>query len=105
MVAAMGGENSKDFDLFKQLCVEAYNILRKNANLILNLVSLMIDANIPDVGNERCILQVCEFVMSDYRLPKLSDYFISYLLLHLFRFKTSFNWIKRMKKLGKRCRN
>lgn len=59
MVAAMGGENSKDFELFKQLCVEAYNILRKNANLILNLIALMADANIPDIANEKCLLQVC----------------------------------------------
>jgi len=58
MVAAMGGEDSKDWELFKQLCIEAYNILRKNANLILNLVSLMADANIPDIANDKCLLQI-----------------------------------------------
>eukprot|EP01116_Phalansterium_solitarium_P005208 TRINITY_DN1661_c3_g1_i1.p2 TRINITY_DN1661_c3_g1~~TRINITY_DN1661_c3_g1_i1.p2 ORF type:complete len:502 (-),score=225.34 TRINITY_DN1661_c3_g1_i1:481-1986(-) len=60
MVAAMGGADSSDFTLFRQLCVEAYNILRKNANLILNLISLMADANIPDLGSERSILQIQE---------------------------------------------
>jgi phosphatidylinositol 3-kinase len=37
MIAAMGGEDSKDFGLFKTLCVEAYNNLRKNANLVHSL--------------------------------------------------------------------
>jgi phosphatidylinositol 3-kinase len=55
---SQGGENGKDFETFKQLCVEAYNTLRKNANLILNLIHLMEDANIPDIANERCLLQV-----------------------------------------------
>lgn len=63
MVAAMGGEDSKDFELFKQFCIEAYNILRKNANLILNLVSLMADANIPDIANDKCLLQVAPLVL------------------------------------------
>jgi phosphatidylinositol 3-kinase len=72
MVAAMGGETSKDFELFKQLCVEAYNILRKNANLILNLLSLMADANIPDIGNERTLLQVKLKLLASV-CPRLSN--------------------------------
>jgi phosphatidylinositol kinase/protein kinase (PI-3 family) len=40
--------------------VEAYNVLRKNANLFLNLLQLMADANIDDIGHERNILQVQE---------------------------------------------
>jgi len=60
MVDAMGGENGKDFVYFKQFCVEAYNILRKNANLILNLVSLMTDANIQDFANQKALLQIQE---------------------------------------------
>jgi len=59
MVAAMGETiTSKNFTLFVQLCVEAYNILRKNANLILNLISLMADANIPDFANDKSLLQI-----------------------------------------------
>lgn len=58
MIAAMGGETGEDFKLFKQLCVEAYNFLRKNANLILNLIYLMEGANIPDIGNEKLLFQV-----------------------------------------------
>jgi len=59
MVAAMGGEDSVAFTLFKQFCVTAYNILRKaGSNMILNLISLMADANIPDICNERTLLQI-----------------------------------------------
>ncbi len=41
-------------------CVLAFDILRKNANLILNLLSLMADANIPHMASdpEKSILRV-----------------------------------------------
>ena len=58
MIAGMGGEESREFNLFKQLCVEAFNNLRKNANLILNLISLMADSSISDIASEKCLLQV-----------------------------------------------
>jgi len=50
MVECMGGANSEHYFQFKALCVEAYLILRKSANLILNLLSLMVDANIPHLS-------------------------------------------------------
>ncbi|KAG0299039.1 Phosphatidylinositol (PI) 3-kinase [Linnemannia gamsii] len=52
MVDAMGGFNSVHYHSFKSYCVTAYNILRKSANLILNLFGLMVDANIPDIKAE-----------------------------------------------------
>jgi phosphatidylinositol 3-kinase len=59
MVEGMGGQNSQHYTEFKQYCCEAYNILRKSANLILNLFSLMIDANIQDINQgERSVLKV-----------------------------------------------
>lgn len=62
MVVGMGGENSKDYEKFKQLCCEAYNILRKSSHLILNLFALMIDASIPSISEdkEKSILKVQE---------------------------------------------
>lgn len=47
MVEAMGGMNSPHYTRFKSYCCEAYNILRKKANLILNLLILMTDSSIP----------------------------------------------------------
>jgi len=49
MVDAMGGPDSRHYARFKNLCFTAFTILRKSANLILNLVALMIDANIKDI--------------------------------------------------------
>ncbi|CAI2174621.1 6179_t:CDS:10, partial [Funneliformis geosporum] len=52
MVEAMGGANSIHYQRFKSYCYIAFNILRKNANLILNLFALMVDANVPDIKIE-----------------------------------------------------
>ena len=49
MVIGMGGAESKGYLKFKELCCTAYNILRKNAHLILNLFLLMVDANIENI--------------------------------------------------------
>jgi len=52
MVDAMGGAGSEHFMEFKQLCYTAFLHLRRSANLILNLFSLMEDANVPDIALE-----------------------------------------------------
>ncbi|GBE88499.1 atypical/PIKK/PI3K protein kinase [Sparassis latifolia] len=49
MVEAMGGVQSVHYTRFKNFCFTAFTILRKSANLILNLVTLMVDANIPHI--------------------------------------------------------
>lgn len=48
----MGGMQSPHYLRYKSLCYTAFTGLRKNANLIINLVALMIDANIPDIKLE-----------------------------------------------------
>ncbi|KAK4227533.1 phosphatidylinositol 3-kinase catalytic subunit type 3 [Podospora fimiseda] len=60
MVDCMGGPNSDYYKQFKQYCFLAYSALRKNSNLILNLFSLMVDANIPDIKLEpdKAVLKV-----------------------------------------------
>ncbi|XP_077244146.1 vacuolar protein sorting 34 isoform X2 [Tasmannia lanceolata] len=50
MVEAMGGAESQYYTRFKSYCCEAYNILRKSSNLILNLFHLMAGSNIPDIA-------------------------------------------------------
>ncbi|PSS34047.1 hypothetical protein PHLCEN_2v1951 [Hermanssonia centrifuga] len=49
MIDAMGGVQSVHYARFKNFCFTAFTILRKSANLILNLVTLMVDANIPHI--------------------------------------------------------
>lgn len=54
MVDAMGGFSppSELYLQFKQYCFLAFTALRKSSNLILNLFSLMVHANIPDIKIE-----------------------------------------------------
>lgn len=62
MVEAMGGAESQYYTRFKSYCCEAYNILRKSSNLILNLFHLMAGSNIPDIvcDPEKSILKLQE---------------------------------------------
>ncbi|WOL00368.1 phosphatidylinositol 3-kinase, root isoform isoform X1 [Canna indica] len=62
MVEAMGGAESQYYTRFKSYCCEAYNILRKSSNLILNLFHLIAGSNIPDIASdpEKGILKVQE---------------------------------------------
>ncbi|KAJ2848282.1 Phosphatidylinositol (PI) 3-kinase [Coemansia brasiliensis] len=50
MVEAMGGMDSLMYQRFKSHCFVAFSILRKSSNLILNLFSLMVHSNIPDIA-------------------------------------------------------
>ncbi|KAI8906954.1 kinase-like domain-containing protein [Gorgonomyces haynaldii] len=52
MVDVLGGTSSQSYQLFQSHCFIAYNSLRKSANLILNLFSLMVKANVPDIAIE-----------------------------------------------------
>ncbi|KAK9476575.1 kinase-like domain-containing protein [Lipomyces japonicus] len=62
IVEGMGGEQSDNFQKFRNYCFTAYMTLRKSANLILNLFALMVDANIPDIKiePEKAVLKVKE---------------------------------------------
>lgn len=57
---------SQYYTRFKSYCCEAYNILRKSSNLILNLFHLIAGSNIPDIASdpEKSILKVM-FLLSD----------------------------------------
>jgi hypothetical protein len=71
MVDAMGGMHSPHYARFKSLCYTAFTSLRKNANLIINLVALMVDANIPDIKMEpdKAVLKVRCGSRGSARLP------------------------------------
>lgn len=64
---------SQYYTRFKSYCCEAYNILRKSSNLILNLFHLMAGSNIPDIASdpEKGILKVIS-------LPITILYFFQY---------------------------
>lgn len=52
MVEGMCGTASKEYEEFRGHCYSAFLILRRHTNLILNLLSLMVDANVPDIALE-----------------------------------------------------
>lgn len=56
---------SQYYTRFKSYCCEAYNIIRKSSNLILNLFHLMAGSNIPDIASdpEKGILKVTSFMV------------------------------------------
>ena len=60
----MGGARSTHYARFKNFCFTAFTILRESANLILNLVALMVDASIPDIKHR----DVHEQIQDKFRL-------------------------------------
>jgi phosphatidylinositol 3-kinase len=76
MIEAMGGANSPHYAKFRQYCYTAFTTLRRNANLILNLFALMVDANIPDIKIEpdKAVFKVQE----KFRLDLSEEAAISY---------------------------
>ena len=68
MADAMGGEDTDQYKRFKSYCCQAYNWLRKSANLILNLLSLMVDAGIPDLSVRQDPVTVLKKVEEKFRL-------------------------------------
>ena len=78
MVEGMGGTNSSQYLQFKQYCFTTYTTLRKSSSLVLNLFSLMVDANIPDIRLEpdKAVLKVKErfhLEVSEEEAVKLID--------------------------------
>ena len=51
-VEAFGGMTSEHYQEFRKECYTAFLSLRRYANLILNLFSLMVDASVPDIALE-----------------------------------------------------
>lgn len=52
MVEAMGGISSEYHHEFRKQCYTAFLHLRRHANVMLNLFSLMVDASVPDIALE-----------------------------------------------------
>mmetsp|Transcript_22427 Transcript_22427/g.21664 ORF Transcript_22427/g.21664 Transcript_22427/m.21664 type:complete len:1144 (+) Transcript_22427:175-3606(+) len=68
MADAMGGEDSEHYNRFKIFCCQAFNWLRKSADLILNLLSLMGDAGIMDLTKRSDLPKVLAKMEERFRL-------------------------------------
>ena len=51
MIEGMGGQDSSEYQQFCSLACQAFNLLRKRAGLVLNILHLMSDAGIEDLSN------------------------------------------------------
>lgn len=77
IVDGFGGLGSEQFEKFKNYCFVCFLTLRKNSNLILNLLELMKSANIPDLKNDslNAILKVQEKFALDLNDEEAIVYF------------------------------
>ena len=49
----MGGPKHTHYRLFRELCCDAFNILRSNSHTLINLFQLVIPAGMPELTDER----------------------------------------------------
>jgi phosphatidylinositol kinase/protein kinase (PI-3 family) len=55
----MGGSESDDYKRFLDICAQAFNILRKNAFLIINLLAMMVSAGMEwDIVRDSAVEEV-----------------------------------------------
>ena len=52
MAEGMGGQGSENWARFREYSFTAFAALRKQSGLVINLLGLMVDANIPDIRAE-----------------------------------------------------
>ncbi|EMD33468.1 class 3 phosphatylinositol 3-kinase [Gelatoporia subvermispora B] len=75
MVDALGGLQSVHYARFQQFCFTAFSILRKSANLLLNLVALMVDAQIPHIKHRDVHEQLLGKFMLDLTEEQAIEHF------------------------------
>jgi len=49
MAFLMGGREGEDFLLFQKYCTDAYNLVRKNGFLIIQLFMMMLSGGMPEL--------------------------------------------------------
>lgn len=82
MIEGMGGFKSEGYKQFCSLACQSFNLLRKQAGLVLNLLHLMSDAGIQDLSNhptldaEGVIAQVEERFRLELSDEQAETYFI-----------------------------
>ena len=77
MVDCMGGKGSKNYEEFKQKCVNAYWVLRENARVIVNMFYLMIDSGIPELNDIEKLYKLHEKFVPGYSKQEASNSFLT----------------------------
>eukprot|EP01138_Halocafeteria_seosinensis_P006251 gb/GECG01006392.1/.p1 GENE.gb/GECG01006392.1/~~gb/GECG01006392.1/.p1 ORF type:complete len:1074 (+),score=112.44 gb/GECG01006392.1/:1-3222(+) len=78
MIQGMGGVKSEYYKQFRKYCCQGYTIIRRSANLFLNLLNLMRDAGIADMGAhpEVTLMKVQEKFRLDVNDEQAERYFL-----------------------------
>ena len=63
------------FEAFTELCCDIYNILRKNANVLVSLVNLAIPCELPELQTENDCLWIYEKLMVDLSEEEAAEHF------------------------------
>lgn len=59
-VYVMGGKESTIFAQFIKICCQAFNVLRKNANVFINLFDMMISSGMPELSTKEDLFYIKE---------------------------------------------
>jgi len=87
----MGGRDSKDFMKFVDLCCKAYNILRKHANVFINLFAMMLSTGIPELTGAEDIGYLREAFSLDMNDEKAREKFTNLIYYSLTTKTTQLN--------------
>ncbi|KAF2078509.1 hypothetical protein CYY_000134 [Polysphondylium violaceum] len=87
----MGGKDSAKFSQFVNYCCDAYNILRKNAKLFMNLFAMMVSTGIPELQSMQDLNYLKESFSLELSEEKAREKFIGLIHESLSTKTTQFN--------------
>lgn len=88
---ALGGTSSRMFQTFEQLCMDAYNVVRKHANHLIMLFSLMISCGIPELQSHEDIMWLREKLLLDHTDQQAALHMRDQIKISMASTKTKFN--------------
>jgi len=74
-VYVMGGKESPTFARFIKLCCSAFNVLRRNANVFINLFNMMISSGMPELTTKDDIAYIKEALALDLNEEEADEQF------------------------------
>ncbi|XP_067275097.1 phosphatidylinositol 4-phosphate 3-kinase C2 domain-containing subunit alpha [Pseudorasbora parva] len=88
-----GGERpTSRFQLFVDLCSQAYNLIRKHSNLFLNLLSLMTQSGLPELTGVQDLKYVCDALQPQTTDAEATIFFTRLIESSLGSVATKFNF-------------
>jgi len=71
----MGSQSSDNFSTFVQLCCDGYNIIRRHANVFINLFAMMLSTGIPELQSEDDIQYLRKALQMDLNEEEAAKHF------------------------------